>query len=324
MILDVQNVTKIFQIKRKDTIVANKDLTFQINEGEILGLLGHNGAGKTTLVNQIVGLLTPTSGDIVLLGESVLKSPKRARSICSVQPQSQIPLGELTPARAVSIMGKMRNMSKEDVKRRMDMLFEELDIGQWANTEGVNLSGGIRRLTAFCMAVISPGKLVILDEPTNDVDPVRRRYLWKVIRKLTDDGTSVILVTHNVLEAEKAVDRVAILHKGEFLAQGNPAEVKSSISNQVRVEVSLASESEQFDVPKMASSSRRIGGRLILSVESDEVPDIIQWARNEVERGTILDYSVSPTTLEDIYVQLTSEKGDDVENTSAEEEASAI
>ncbi|MFP3491091.1 AAA family ATPase, partial [Staphylococcus sp. SIMBA_130] len=76
---------------------------------------------------------------------------------------------------------------------------------------------------AFCMAVIAPGKLVILDEPTNDVDPVRRRYLWQVIRNLTNDGTSVILVTHNVLEAEKAVDRVAIINKGRILTQGTPS-----------------------------------------------------------------------------------------------------
>ena len=117
MILEVKEITKIFPGPGKSKTVANDNLSFSIKEGEVFGLLGHNGAGKTTLVNQVLGLLTPTSGDIQLLGESVLQSPARARSICSVQPQSQVPLGFLTPKQAVTIMGKMRAGKSFDVKR---------------------------------------------------------------------------------------------------------------------------------------------------------------------------------------------------------------
>lgn len=307
MVLNVERVTKVFS-NGKTKVVANDNLSFSMQKGEILGLLGHNGAGKTTLVNQILGLLTPTSGEITLLGKSVAESPARARSICSVQPQSQIPLGNLTPAQAVSIMGSMRKGKKSEVRRRMNELFEALDMQGWANTEGEKLSGGIRRLTAFCMAVVVPGEIVILDEPTNDVDPMRRRYLWDTIRKLTDDGTSVILVTHNVLEAEKAVDRVAILHKGKFLSQGTPSEVKSSVSNQIRIEVSLAAEFEEFDIPSFALSSHRKGTRLVFSVEQRSALEVVEWARRRIDEGTVLDYSISPTTLEDVYVELTSDK----------------
>ena len=271
MILEVKGVSKVFSGRGKSRIVANDDLTFSLKEGEIFGLLGHNGAGKTTLVNQIIGLITPTGGEINLLGESVLKSPARARSICSLQSQSQLPLGFLTPAQAVTIMGKMRAGQRFDVKRRMERLFEKLDIGRWANTEGQRLSGGVRRLTAFCMAVIVPGNLVILDEPTNDVDPVRRRYLWQIIREITSDGTSVILVTHNVLEAEKAVDRVAILHQGKFLAKGTPSAVKNSVSNKMRLEVSLTNELSQSEIPTWAVSSQRKGTRLFFSLPQSSV-----------------------------------------------------
>ncbi|ASS74008.1 multidrug ABC transporter ATP-binding protein [Tumebacillus algifaecis] len=308
MILDVQGLTKVFR-NRKSEFYANDNINFSIKEGEIYGLLGHNGAGKTTLVNQILGSTKPTSGDVFLLGESVQKNPLRARSLCSVQPQSQLPLGFLTPTQAVSTMGKMRLGNKHDVKKRMDMLFEMLDIGAWVNTEGVKLSGGIRRLTSFCMAVIQPGKLVVLDEPTNDVDPIRRRYLWDVIRELTKDGTSVILVTHNVLEAEKAVDRVAILHKGKFLTQGSPAEVKSSVSNQIRLEVGLLKESTEYEVPAWAQSSNFHAGRMFLSLSPDYAPAAIEWARDHVEQGKVIDYTLSPTTLEDVYVELTGGRG---------------
>ncbi|TCP55921.1 ABC-2 type transport system ATP-binding protein [Tumebacillus sp. BK434] len=304
MILDVQGLTKVFR-NRKSEFYANDNISFSIKAGEIYGLLGHNGAGKTTLVNQIIGSIKPSSGEVYLLGESVQKDPLRARSICSVQPQSQLPLGFMTPTQAVSTMGMMRMGKKNDVKKRMEMLFEKLDMGQWVNTEGVKLSGGIRRLTSFCMAVIQPGKLVVLDEPTNDVDPVRRRYLWDVIRDLTNDGTSVILVTHNVLEAEKAVDRVAILHQGKFLTQGTPAEVKSTVSNQLRLEIGLTHDAADYALPEWVQSSRVNGGRMILSIDQELATTAIEWAHQQAEHGGIIDYSLAPTTLEDVYVTLT-------------------
>lgn len=308
MMLDVRGVTKVFKGKGKSRVVANDNLSFSIKEGEIFGLFGHNGAGKTTLVKQIMGLSKPTSGEIELLGELVQKSPKRARSICSLQPQSQLPLAFLTPAQAVTIMGKMRGGKKKDVKARMEYLFRELDIEQWANKEGNNLSGGVRRLTAFCMAVVVPGRLVILDEPTNDVDPVRRRYLWKLIRELTADGTSVILVTHNVLEAEKAVDRMAILDNGSFLSMGTPVEVKSSVSNLMRIELNLITDKQQVEIPEWVVSSRRKGARLFFSINQNTILTAIEWASKQVENGAIIDYSMSPTTIEDVYVQLTTGK----------------
>ncbi|TFJ92004.1 ABC transporter ATP-binding protein [Lentibacillus salicampi] len=307
MILDVKGVTKVFGDGGKSRNMANDHLTFRIHEGEIFGLLGQNGAGKTTLVNQILGLSTPDRGDIDLLGESVIQSPARARSICSVQPQSQVPIGLLTPKQAVSLMGKMRAGNNFDPKR-VGALFDALNMQEWANTPGEKLSGGAQRLTSFCMAVIAPGNLVILDEPTNDVDPVRRRYLWQVIRDLTNDGTSVILVTHNVLEAERTVDRVAIMHEGKFLAQGSPSEIKRSVSNHMRMELSLACEPADIEIPGCALSAHQNGSRLLFSMDPANVPPAIDWAKDQIDRGLIMDYSLSPTTIEDAYIALTSGK----------------
>lgn len=146
MVLEVKGVTKYFSSRGKSEAVANDNLTFSIKEGEVFGLLGQNGAGKTTLVNQILGLLTPSAGEINLLGESVIQSPTRARVMCSIQPQSQVSLGLLTPKQAVTLMGKMR-AGKKFESGRVDMLFEALDMGKWANTEGEKLSGGALRLT---------------------------------------------------------------------------------------------------------------------------------------------------------------------------------
>ncbi|MCT1577812.1 ABC transporter ATP-binding protein [Oceanobacillus kimchii] len=308
MILDIKGVTKVFHGKGESKNVANDNITFTINKGEIFGLLGHNGAGKTTLVNQILGLLTPDHGDIHLLGKSVTQSSAHARSICSIQPQSQVSLGLLTPKQAVTLIGKMR-MGKKFEPKRVEALFEALDMGAWANTEGEKLSGGVRRLTAFCMAVIAPGELVILDEPTNDVDPVRRSYLWQVIRELTKNGSAVILVTHNVLEAEKAVDRVAIMDKGKILTQGNPSEVKSLVEDRMRIELSLENEFINIEVPDWSLSPHQNGSRLIFSLDPSKVSSTIDWAKNLTDKGLVIDYSLSPTTIEDVYIELTSKRG---------------
>lgn len=305
MILQVDGITKSFSRRGKPELIANDNLTFSINEGEIFGLLGQNGAGKTTLVNQVLGLLTPDSGAINLLGKSVSDSPTRARSICSVQPQSQISLGLLTPKQAVTLMGKMRAGKKFD-QNRVNLLLKALGMEEWANVEGEKLSGGAKRLTAFCMAVIVPGKLVILDEPTNDVDPVRRRLLWQVIRELTNDGTSVILVTHNVVEAERTVDRVGIMHNGKLLAQGTPSEIKSSITDQIRVEVSVLKDFSERGLPSWALSSYRKGSRILFAIDQQEVSTTIDWVKDQIDKGFIIDYSLSPSTIEDAYIELTS------------------
>lgn len=307
MICNVHQVTKSFKGSKGKRLIANDQLDFHINEGEIFGLLGHNGAGKTTIVNQILGLLKPDSGHVELLGEPVLKSPVKSRSICSVQPQSQVPLSFLTPRQAVTIMGKMRAGKSFDPKR-LDYLFEALDMGEWVDKIGESLSGGAQRLTAFCMACIAPGKLVVLDEPTNDVDPVRRRFLWDVIRSLTADGTSVILVTHNVIEAEKAVDRLAIMHQGKIITQGTPAEVKSSVSNLLRVELNLFNPARLADAPDWAISASVQGTRLIFAIDPEYVTRSVEWLQDQVENGSAADYALTPTTLEDVYVQLTSGK----------------
>lgn len=210
MLLEVERLTK----KYGKGVKANEEVSLSLEEGEVFGLLGHNGAGKTTLINQVIGLLRPTSGSIKIAGIDVVANPAFAREVCSVQPQAQAPITGLTPRQAVEIVGCIRGADKKRARRRTAELFEALELEEWAGIPGERLSGGVRRLVAFCMAVVEPGRMVMLDEPTNDVDPVRRRMLWKQVGRLTEDGCGVMLVTHSVLEAERAVDRLAIMDRG--------------------------------------------------------------------------------------------------------------
>jgi len=204
-------------------VQANDGVDLRIGAGQVVGLLGHNGAGKTTLVNQVVGLALPDEGSITLAGIDAIARPDEARKLASVQAQANVPITGLTPRRAIDLVGRLRGGKRADVARRTEHLLDALELGPWADVTAEKVSGGVARLTAFAMAAVAPGALVVLDEPTNDVDPVRRRLLWAEIRRIADEGAAVLLVTHNVREAETVVDRVTILDHGRVLADETPA-----------------------------------------------------------------------------------------------------
>ena len=225
--------------KRFGAVVANDDITLRVEPGEVYGLLGPNGAGKSTLVKQTIGLLKPTSGHITLGPFDLVTDPDAARQLCSYLPQVQMPIDSFHVSEAIELAGRIRGGSAAEIRLRTASLIDALDLGEWKSALGHSLSGGVRRLVGFCMAIVRPGQVVILDEPTNDVDPLRRRLLWEEIRALGAHGCAVLLVTHNVLEAEKSVDRLAVIHKGRLVAEGTPSSMKSVDRSQLRLQLML-------------------------------------------------------------------------------------
>ena len=243
--IKVTNLKKTYKRKRAEDIVANDNITLHFEKGQVIGIFGHNGAGKTTLVNQLIGLITPDSGSIEISGEDIMKNPARGRFLCSVQPQDQIPLGMLTPTQVVSIMGNIRG--GVETEARIKELFKNLEIEPWANVMAEELSGGVKRLVSFCMAVINAGDIIILDEPTNDVDPVRRRHLWSEIEALKQQGKTVLLVTHNIGEAESVVDHVVILDKGKVLMNEPISQLRSKESSLEDIYINLTGKKEEVE-----------------------------------------------------------------------------
>lgn len=299
-LLEIRNLTKRY----RGGVTANDDISLTVGTGEVFGLLGPNGAGKSTLVNQCIGLLEPTSGSIRLDGTDLVAEPAEARRLCSYLPQGQVPIDSLTVEQAVEMVGRIRGGGREAVRRRADRLIESLQIGEWRSTLGTRLSGGVRRLTGFMMAAVWPGRLLILDEPTNDVDPVRRRLLWREIRRLAGDGTAVLLVTHNVLEAERAVERLAIIDRARIRAEGTPASMKSVYRGRLRLHLTLAPRVEPPTPPEWASDLTGHGRRLRASLPESEVLNAVRWARELVRDGCAEEYELAPPSLEDTYVDL--------------------
>ncbi len=298
MLLEVERVTK--QYKRGP--LANDDISLDVGAGEVFGLLGPNGAGKTTLVSQILTLLTPTSGTIRIDGTDVVRRPNFAREACSYQPQSSVPVDGLTPVRAIELAGRIRGGKSDAMRARAHELVDALDLVEWSD-KAIELSGGVTRLVAFCMAAVMPGRVVVLDEPTNDIDPLRRKLLWRQVRALADAGSAVLLVTHNVLEAERCVDRLAIVDGGRVVGAGTPASLKENLGSWLRLEVVLEPGTSEPKTPRFFRRPTVAGRRLIGEVAPSSIDRAVAWATKLRADGKAEEFALGPATLEDVYVR---------------------
>ncbi len=305
MLLRVEHLTKIYANGTR----ANDDISLDVDRGQVFGLLGPNGAGKTTLVGQALGSLVPTAGSIVIDGTDVTRRPDIARRACSYQPQSSVPIDGLTPVEAIQMAGRVRGGARDAIRQRTDALISALDLGEWA-TKLVPLSGGVARLVAFCMAAVVPGRIVVLDEPTNDIDPLRRKLLWGQVRRLADDGAAVLLVTHNVLEAERCVDRLAIIRDGRVQVSGTAASLKARLGGALRLELVLEAGASLPEQPAFMHDPATAGRRVIAEIDAGAASAAIDWATRMRENGFVEEFALGAITLEDAYVREVGSAGD--------------
>ena len=290
-VIEITDLTKRY----RNGTLANDGLSLALEPGEIYGLLGPNGAGKTTLVRQVLGLLKPTSGSISIGEVDIVADPGYARRNIGFLPQGQFDMQAVHVDEFIEMIGRLRGLSRADAKRRTEELIERLDLGQFRNTTIHAASGGVRRLTGFAAAVVARARLLVLDEPTNDIDPVRRQQLWSMIDELGREGSTVLLVTHNLAEAERVIDRLAIIDHGRILREGTPSSLRSLVTERLRVELTVA---EGFTPHRLLAKDGTPGTYLL---DQDDLPAVSQWLAAERSAGTVLDFRIGPPTLDDIY-----------------------
>ena len=206
--------------KRYGTKVAVDDLSLTIGEGEIFGLLGRNGAGKSTTVDCVAGLRAPDSGTISVLGMDPRRDRDEIRRLVGVQLQeSELP-DKITVAEAMALFASLyRNPAGTGA------LLEALDLADKRNSKYRTLSGGQKQRLSVALALIGRPRVALLDELSTGLDPTARRDVWALIEDIRDRGTTIMLVTHFMEEAERLCDRVAILDAGRLVAAGAPAEL---------------------------------------------------------------------------------------------------
>ncbi len=303
---EVRNLCKVY---RDPKVVANDGVSWSVERGEAFGLLGPNGAGKTTLVRQLVGLLRPTSGEIRLFGEQVFAGrrpePRVARSVAYL-PQGASALGELKVAEAISYTGMLRGLGKGAAASETEEVLDALSLAGLAGRQLRKLSGGQRRLVQIGMTLVGRLPVLILDEPTADVDPALRSRIWDLIADRARAGAAVVLVTHDVSEAEHVLDRVAIMGVGRVVASGTPAALKARLSHRTRVEVVVAEDATvdpRALVEHVPGETRVRGKHLSAWVPAEDAIPCLEKVIAAAGLESLEDVRLVSPTLEDVYLE---------------------
>jgi ABC-2 type transport system ATP-binding protein len=205
-------------VKRYGDFTAVDGISLDVQEGEFFGLLGRNGAGKTTTINAIVGLANITSGSIALFGHDVVRDWRTARGMVGLAPQEYNFDRYLNIRDVLVYQAGYYGLRGKDVERRADMLLDRFDLASKAKQTFIKLSGGMKRRLTLARALIHQPRLLILDEPTAGVDVELRLELWSLLRELNTNGTTIILTTHYLEEAEELCDRIGIIQSGKLIA----------------------------------------------------------------------------------------------------------
>jgi ABC-2 type transport system ATP-binding protein len=311
---EVRGVSRCYR-RRAEEIWANRDIELDIPAGDVFGVLGPNGAGKSTLIRQLVGLLRPDTGAIRLFGEPVHSGARGAGTRLAYLAQDEPALDELPVAAAVATTARLRGLSRRHARQVADDLLDELDLGPLAARPLAALSGGQRRLGYVAVALAGERPVLVLDEPTTGLDPAARRAVWDAISvRRRQHGTTVVLVTHNVLEAESVLDRVAILDSGRVIACDTPGRLKASVSEDVRLDVVWRSDPPLDDsaVALLAARAHRDGRRWSARMKELEARAALDGLLGGPALRCLDDFTLATPTLEDVYLALGG-RSDDLE-----------
>ena len=203
--------------KRYEDLVAVDDVSFTVRRGEVFGMLGPNGAGKTTTIEILEGMRTPDSGTATVDGIDVQRDPKKVKSIIGVQLQTTSFFDHLSVAETITLYGELYG-EKVDV----DSILEQVEMTDRRKAYFNQLSGGQKQRLSIAVALVNKPKVLFLDEPTTALDPQARRNMWELIQRIRESGTTIMLTTHYMEEAEELCDRVAIMDRGKLVQLDTP------------------------------------------------------------------------------------------------------
>ncbi|MDN5381536.1 ABC transporter ATP-binding protein [Streptomyces sp. LB8] len=286
---------------------ATDGVELDVRRGEIFGLLGPNGAGKSTLVRQLTGLMRPDRGTVRILGHDIVAHPERAARILAYLGQESTALDELTVSLAAETTGRLRGLSLRQARAERDAVLDELGLAPIAGRPLKKLSGGQRRLACVAAALVGERPLLVLDEPTTGMDPVARRAVWAAVdRRRAERGTTVVLVTHNVIEAETVLDRVAVLDRGRVIACDTPSALKERVADEVRVEL-VWRERAPLEVLEVAALKERAvesGRRWTLRLAPEEARAAVATVTGGAAFAALDDFTLATPSLEDVYLAL--------------------
>jgi len=277
-------------------VVSGVDLS--VAPGECFGLLGPNGAGKTTTLKLCLGLIEPDAGEIKLLGEPVPRRAREARKQVGVVPQFDNLDPDFTVEENLVVYGRYFGIREPQIRQRIAALLEFAGLAGRGDSKIMTLSGGMKRRLTLARALVNDPQVVFMDEPTTGLDPQARHLIWERLRRLTQEGKTLVLTTHFMEEAERLCHRLAIMDKGRIIAEGSPrALIAEHIEPQVLEVHGLGHEQWMEKAKALAPRVERVGDTVYCYGE--EVEPLLRTLSGE------LSYLHRPASLEDVFLKLT-------------------
>lgn len=301
--VEINGLTKTFGQQ-----TAVDQVSFNIKRGEVFGLLGPNGAGKTTTLRMMTTLLQPTSGDIKIFGHDVKTESQTVRSLFGLTGQYASVDEDISARENLMIFSRLNGLSRQEAKARTAELLEEFSLVNSADKAISNFSGGMRRRLDLAVSLITRPALIFLDEPTTGLDPRTRTQMWATIRQLVAAGSTIVLTTQYLEEADELADRITVIDHGKLVSIGTPAELKAQVGGaKLRVEVVDDAQAEQArgvmanTLPATPQVTRNV-----VEVAIDDINTVAGVLQAITAAGvTMTNMSVEQPSMDDVFFALT-------------------
>ncbi|MBS3812810.1 ATP-binding cassette domain-containing protein [Candidatus Bipolaricaulota bacterium] len=299
-------------VKDFDNLRAVDGVTFEVKEGEVLGFLGPNGAGKTTTVRMITGVLKPDSGRAYIDGIDVTRDPIGAKEQIGIAPEEANCYIDLTARGNMQLAGELYGVPKKKIKEKSIKLLDEFGLLDRADSKVKGFSKGMRQRLILAMALVNDPPILFLDEPTAGLDVASQRLIKERIKDLNDQGKTIFLTTHNISEADKLCDRVAIINNGQIATIDSPEKLKSTIQSTQSALVSFSGNGLSQDKLKYLKDLETVEEiekegdkyRLYGLDPGEIVEEVVDFARSENLK--IISLNTSGPSLEEVFTHLTT------------------
>jgi ABC-2 type transport system ATP-binding protein len=307
-----------------DTVITVKDLkkayganqvlkgvNFSVQRGTMLALLGPNGAGKTTTVRILSTLLKADDGKVAIEGHDVMADPQAVRSVIGLTGQSAAVDELLTGRENLVMMGRLYRLTKESAKARAEELLKDFDLVDAADRPLKTYSGGMRRRLDLAVSLIATPPIIFLDEPTTGLDPRSRQSMWTIIKQLLASGTTILLTTQYLEEADQLADNIVVIDGGKVIAEGSAKELKSKVGKD-RLELTFK------DAKSLAAAAKVLDGRVtdgddksftlttVITDTNQDVKDILE--KLSKAKISLASLNVHKPTLDDVFISLTGKQ----------------
>jgi len=299
-------------VKRFGETTALRGVDLEVQRGTVLGLLGPNGAGKTTMVRVLATLLTPDEGRASVLGHDVAREAPRVRELIALTGQFAAIDEILTGRENLQMFGRLFRLGRREAERRAGELLERFDLADAADRPARTYSGGMRRRLDLASSLLTRPPVLFLDEPTTGLDPRSRNQIWEVARELVRAGTTLLLTTQYLEEADQLADRIAVIDHGRVIAQGTGDELKDSVGGQM-IEVTVADPADRDRAGEALHSlgcgepqPSEFDRQLTLPAAHDGVAMVTDASRALQEAGVaVSELGLRRPTLDDVFLTLT-------------------